>query len=126
MQAPGLDLDPSYLRNATGGKGNRLEAPSGSQSPFPAQIRFRQLHHSAPLEERAFCHLVSYNDRTNVFRHRLGERETHELLRLLAHPSEAPRDSELPYESNGYIRIPEKPSWHEQRRRAYAAALGRA
>ena len=53
-------------------------------------------------------------------RSRLAEKETHSLLRLLAHPEEAPRDNALPYETNGYRRsIPENPKFREQRMAAY-------
>ena len=111
-------------------------------------MRFTQLHNFAPLPERSFCHLLTYNDGTNVFRHRIGqpspsssrpqsrppspltshpsplaphpgERETEALLRLLSHPHEAPNNPQLPYETNGYIRIREKANFHELRRRAY-------
>jgi hypothetical protein len=110
---PGLDLEPQYLRKG------RNEAPMGSCSPFPAQIKFARLHDFAPLEERKFCHLVEYNAGTNVFRHRLSESRTKELLRLLANPEEAPADNRLPYESNGYVRIPEKPNFYEMKQKLY-------
>ena len=114
---PGFDLDPAYLRG-------RHEVPKNGQSdgisPFPVQVRFQKVHDFAPLAESKFCHLVQYNAGTNVFRHRLAEKETHSLLRLLAHPEEAPRDNALPYETNGYRRsIPENPKFREQRMAAY-------
>ncbi len=92
---PGFDLDAAYLRR--GAHANfkgvaRIEAGS----PFPAQVRFTRLHDFPPLEERKFCHLVAYNDGTNVFRHRLGQAETLQLLDLLAHPDKAPTDNQLP------------------------------
>ena len=66
------------------------------------------MHDFAPLAEVKWCHMVSYNQGTNVFRHRLGEKATSDLLRLLAHPEEAPSGNVLPYETNGYRRtIPE-------------------
>ena len=117
VSLPGLDLDPQYLRTArsstVGGSGG-----SGG-SPFPAQVRFSRLHDFKPLEESKFCHLVSYNAGTNIFRHRLGEKETQALLELLANPALAPVNT-LPYETNGYKRsIPENPKFREQRRLAY-------
>ena len=118
---PALDLDATYLRRTSAGQprgGGR--GAMADTSPFPAQVRFRRLHAFAPLEEIKFCHLVSYNDGTNVFRHRLSQATTSELLELLAHPESAPKDNQLPYESNGYVRIPEKEGFHQLRRKAYA------
>ena len=58
--------------------------------------------------------LHQYNAGTNIFRHKLGERETRALLELLAHPELAPVNV-LPYETNGYKRsIPENPKFREQ------------
>lgn len=115
--APGLDIDPTYLR----GTARQAAAAAGPGSPFPAQVRFARLHDFPPLEETKLCHLVSYNAGTNVFRHRLAQKETLALLHLLAHPDEAPGDNQLPYESNGYRRLPENPRFREQRRAAYGA-----
>jgi hypothetical protein len=106
--APGHDLDPEYLRKSSSGG-----------SPFPAQIRFRRLHDYAPLMEVKMCHLVTYNQGTNVFRHRLNEKATHELLHLLVQPESAPRDNRLPYETNGYRLIPPHPKFEKQRRAVY-------
>jgi len=127
--APGVDLDPSYLRTSTtrsaAGRGGQSgasmpAAASDAKSPFPAQVRFGRVHDFKPIAESKFCHLVAYNAGTNVFRHRLGEKETHALLRLLAHPEEAPKENVLPYETNGYRRsIPENPKFREQRRALY-------
>ena len=112
-EPPGMDLDPLYLRG-------RNDARMGSGSPFPVQVRFEKVHDFAPLAEVKFCHLLSYNVGTNVFRHRIGERQTADLLRLLAYPEEAPQDNALPYETNGYRRtIPENPKFRDQRRAAY-------
>ena len=83
------------------------------------QVRFARVHERRPLPETKFCHLLAYNTGTNVFRHRLGERETAELLRPLEHPNEAPADNVLPYHSNGYKRVPENPRFQEQRRAVY-------
>jgi hypothetical protein len=124
---PGIDLDPHYLRTrGAGGSAPSTDcgvgsaAPFGGGSPFPVQVLFDKVHDFRPLEESKFCHLVAYNAGTNVFRHRLGERETHALLHLLAHPQEAPRDNVLPYETNGYKRsMPENPRFREQRKAAY-------
>ena len=41
----------------------------------PPQVPFRRLHDFSPLEERRFCHLVSYNEGTNSFRHTIGAKE---------------------------------------------------
>lgn len=111
--SPGMDLDPDYLRNAAKSDGR------SASSPFPVQVRFCKLHDFPPLAERHFCHLLSYIPATNVFRHRLGEREVHELLHLIDCPGDAPQDNVLPYESNGYKRIAESPKFLEQRRLAY-------
>lgn len=114
---PGLDLDPNYLRGARGG--GSAAGGDGNGSPFPAQVRFSRVHDFPPLEEIKFCHLVSYNNGTNIFRHRLAEQDTLALLRLLACPEEAPTNT-LPYTTNGYQRsIPENPKFREQRRAAY-------
>ena len=78
------------------------------------------MHDFPPLAENKFCHLLSYNAGTNVFRHRLGEKQTSDLLQLLAHPADAPKDNVLPYETNGYKQtIPHNPKFLEQRRAAY-------
>ena len=66
------------------------------------------------------CACVWRSNATNVFRHRLNETATNELLRLLADPQSAPPDNSLPYETNGFVRsIPENPRFREQRRAAY-------
>ena len=67
------------------------------------------------------CVCVAWrSNATNVFRHRLNETATNELLRLLADPQSAPPDNSLPYETNGFVRsIPENPRFREQRRAAY-------
>ena len=114
--AAGFDLDPDYLRNSP----CNARSDYGPSSPFPAQIRFRRLHDFPPLDERNFCHLVTYNDGTNAFRHRLTQQATLHLLGLFAQPESAPVNRTLPYESNGYIRIPEKEGFHEMRRKVYA------
>jgi len=85
---PGLDIDPNYLRNARGG--GSAAGIDGAISPFPAQVRVSRVHDFQPLEEKKFCHLVTYNAGTNIFRHRLAERETVALLHLLVcHPLSA-------------------------------------
>ena len=112
-----MNLDPNYLkaRAASGGVG----------SPFPAQVRFTKLHDFAPLEEAKFCHLVHYNDGTNVFRHRIGKREVASLLQILAKPDEAAPAGALPYETNGYRRDkPLSAAFEEKRRMTYGAAGG--
>ena len=48
-----------------------------------------------------------------------GGEASGELLRLLAHPEEAPSDNQLPWESNGYRKIPETARFRDQRRAAY-------
>jgi len=119
---PGLDIDPNYLRNARGG--GSAAGIDGAISPFPAQVRVSRVHDFQPLEEKKFCHLVTYNAGTNIFRHRLAERETVALLHLLAHPEEAPSDNVLPYETNGYRRsIAQNPKFFEQRAKAYPTAV---
>ena len=133
---PGIDLDPDYLKGA-------VKATTAG-SPFPVQVRFALVHKFKPLPEvrprltapfliapaterplacsraqHKFCHLVGYNKGTNVFRHRLSEQAAGGLLRLLAHPEEAPTDNQLPWESNGYRKIPETARFRDQRRAAY-------
>jgi len=117
--APGFDLDACYLRRGAAATFKGVARSPLDSSPFPAQVRFTRLHDFPPIEERKFCHLVNYNDGTNVFRHRLGQPETKQLLELLIHPEKAPNDNQLPFESNGYVRIPEKDGFHELRRQAY-------
>ena len=114
LEPAGVNLDPLYLRASRGGS-----AGDGAGSPFPVQVRFRRVFDFPPLPEIKFCHLVSYNDGTNIFRHGLGESKTHALLRLLDRPEEAPADNVLPYETNGYQRILETPRFLEQRRALY-------
>lgn len=117
--APGVDLDPNYLQATRASGPNAQGSTREGGSPFPAQVRFQRLHDFKPLEESKFCHLVSYNQGTNIFRHRLGGGETNDLLQLLANPHLAPVDQPLPYESNGYKRINENPRFREQRRAVY-------
>ena len=108
---PGVDLDPHYLRKGDG--------RGAASSPFTVQVRFTKLHDFPPLAEQKFCHLLNYQPGTNVFRHKLGEREVHQLLGLLDRPEDAPKDNALPYETNGYKKIAENPRFLEQRRLAY-------
>jgi len=92
---PGLDLDPNYLRGARGG--GSAAGGDGNGSPFPAQVRFSRVHDFPPLEEIKFCHLVSYNNGTNIFRHRLAQQDTLALLRLLVTHNLAIRHSMQPF-----------------------------
>ena len=111
VEPAGIDLDPNYLKK--GGSGG------GGGSPFPVQVRFEKVMDLPPLDEKKFCHLVTYNHGTNIFRHRTMQNDTSALLRLMAKPEDAPKDNVLPYETNGYKRVPENPRFREQRRAIY-------
>ena len=107
-------------RNRAPPKDTRLADACQRYSEVGLEAHPEKVHDFAPLAEVKFCHLLSYNVGTNVFRHRIGERQTADLLRLLAYPEEAPQDNALPYETNGYRRtIPENPKFRDQRRAAY-------
>jgi len=149
VSAPELDLDPTYLRRqASATPGSPFPAQVRSLEPdrecsalayqntaqsilltamqalhkritHYSQIRFKTVHNFQPLDERKFCHLVQYHEGTNVFRHRLCQADTIRLIRLLARPETAPNNEHLPYETNGYVRIPEKAGFLELRRKIY-------
>ena len=93
---PALNIVPAY--------GKRAAHDGGSGSPFPAQVAFRPVHQFPPVDERRFCHLLTYVPKTNTFRQKLnGERNVHALIDVLADPAAAPYASRLPWASNGYV-----------------------
>ena len=62
------------------------------------------MHQFPPVDERGFCHLLTYVPKTNTFRQKLnGERNVHALIDVLADPAAAPYASRLPWASNGYV-----------------------
>ena len=54
------------------------------------------------LEERRFCHALTYLPRTNTFKQKISAEQVAELLRTLDDPASAPFAKTLPYELNGY------------------------
>ena len=155
----------------------RPPAAGVCRADFQAVTRVQAPILAPRARQSKFCHLVSYNSGTNIFRHRLSEKDTRALLHLLvrdspegrtrdgrarrrggaagsfssvgydagprahltlaaarafatpsacarslrrqAHPEDAPKDNVLPYEWNGYKRVPENPRFQEQRRLIY-------